>query len=168
MVAAATTPSLITSFFGKALSKPSIRIALRQSTKVVSKQLFLEVFECIILTCLQVTIYNLQPLLHVFVFLSILAIQCYTLSCILRLAESSDCVLGSGTLASSVIPFIRSICHHVYSVYSSIPKFCFPMCFMFLNLFHVSVLLHIFTPLFYFCSLNPDPDICLILITVMT
>ena len=80
----------------------------------------------------------------------------------------SDCILGSGISASSTILFICYIRHHVYSVYSSTPKFHSPMCFMFPNfaLFHVSVLLHIFTPLFYFHSPNPDPDICLILVTL--
>ena len=37
---------------------------------------------------------------------------------------------------------------------------------LFPSTFHVSVLLPIFAPLFYFCSLNPNPDICPILITL--
>ena len=50
---------------------------------------------------------------------------------------------------SSILP---SICHHDYSIYSSIPEFCPLSHFMFPNfaLFHVSVLLRIFIPLVLF------------------
>ena len=62
--------------------------------------------------------------------------------------------MGFGTSAS---PVIRSVHHHDYSVYSSFPESCPPLCFMCPNfvLFHVSVSLCIFIPLVLF--LFPKP-----------
>ena len=86
-----------------------------------------------------------------------------TLNILLSRSEAcrvfGHCAMGYGTLASSVMLSIHSIRHHDYSIYSSIPEFCSPSHFMFLNfaLFHVSILLRIFTPLFYFHSPNPWP-----------
>ena len=60
-----------------------------------------------------------------------------------RLAELGDRTMGCRTSAS---PVIRSVRHHDYSVYPSVPEFRFPLCFMFpiFVLFHVSVLIRIF------------------------
>ena len=67
--------------------------------------------------------------------------HCYTLSHPEACRVFGDCTLGSGVLASPAIPFLRSVRHHDYPIYSSIPEFCSPPCFMFLNfvLFHVSI-----------------------------
>ena len=74
---------------------------------------------------------------------------CYTLSC----PKSSVTMLWVVGLWWVLLfhPF-HSVCHHVYLVYSSIPEFRSPLCFMFPNfaLFHVSVLLRIFVPLVLF------------------
>ena len=84
---------------------------------------------------------------------------CYTLTRPKTRQVFGDCAMGYGTLVSSTILSTCSVHHHVYSVYSSIPEFHSPSRFMFLNftLFHVSILLRIFTPLFYFRSPNPQP-----------
>ena len=60
-----------------------------------------------------------------------------------RLAELGDRTMGCRTSAS---PVIRSVHHHDYSVYPSIPEFRSPLRFMFpiFVLFHVSVLIRIF------------------------
>ena len=104
--------------------------------------------------------------------------KCYTLSHPETCWVFGDHAMGCRTSASPVICSIR---HHDYSVYSSFPKSCSSSRFMFLNfaLFHVSELRFVscfwtllcfmfplyftfLSPLFYFCSPNPDPDICLI------
>ena len=91
---------------------------------------------------------------------------CYTLSHPEAHWVFSDRTMGLGTSASSII---LSICHHDYSVCSSIPEFHSPLRFTFLNfaLFHVSILLCIFTPpCSIFVPQTPNPDICPILVTL--
>ena len=84
-----------------------------------------------------------------------------------RLAKLGDRTMGCRTLVS---PVIRSVRHHDYSIYPSVPEFHSPLRFMFpiFVLFHVYVLIRIFV-LFYFRfpSPNPDPDTCPILITLI-
>ena len=84
---------------------------------------------------------------------------CYTLSHPETRRVLSDCTMGFGLRR---VPLFRSLCsihHHVYSIYSSIPKLCPPPCFMCPNftLFHVSVLLTFLFPLFYFPIPKPQP-----------
>ena len=85
---------------------------------------------------------------------------------ILRLTELSDRTMGCRTSASPVICSVR---HHDYSVHPSVPDFrspyvsCFrsSFCFMFPFLLAFSVPFYFQSP-----SLNPDPDICPILVTL--
>ena len=73
-----------------------------------------------------------------------------------RLAELGDHTMGCRTSAS---PVIRSVHHHDYSVYPSVPEFRFPLRFMFpiFILFHVSVLIHIFRSVLI-SILKPQPQ----------
>ena len=85
-----------------------------------------------------------------------------------RLAELGDRTMGCRTSAS---PAICSVCHHDYSVPSSVPNFhpppsvsCFRslFCFMFLFLFTFSIPFYFRSP-----SPNPNPDICPSLVTLI-
>ena len=75
-----------------------------------------------------------------------------------RLAELGDRTKGCRTSAS---PLIRSVRHHDYSVHPSVPEFRSPYvsCFRSSFCFTFPFVL-VFSVLFYFWTLNPEPRPC--------